>query len=82
MSVDDDRKNMLIALFGSTLISFAPLFYQYSGANPATGAFFRMSYAIPFLALIIFLSKAKDTRSSKSRLLTLFAGLLLSLIHI
>ena len=61
MSVDNDRKNMLIAMFGSTLISFAPLFYRYSEANPATGAFFRMSYALPFLILIILLSKPKIT---------------------
>jgi drug/metabolite transporter (DMT)-like permease len=79
MTVHDDRKNMLIAMFGSILISFAPLFYRYSEANPATGAFFRMSYALPFLILIILLSKPKDTRSPKSRLLTLFAGLLISL---
>ena len=38
-----------------------------------------MSYALPFLILIILLSKPKDTRSPKSRLLTLFAGLLISL---
>ncbi len=79
MSVDEDRKNMLIALFGSTLISFAPLFYQYSDTNPATGAFFRMSYALPFLALIILFSKSEDTRSRKSRLMTFYAGLIISL---
>jgi|TARA_B110000914_G_scaffold211512_1_gene211642 drug/metabolite transporter (DMT)-like permease len=79
MSVDEDRKYMLIALFGSTLISFAPLLYQYSDTNPATGAFFRMSYALPFLALIIYFRKSTDTRSNKSRLLTFYAGLLISL---
>ena len=79
MSVDEDRKNMLIALFGSTLISFAPLLYQYSDTNPVTGAFFRMSYALPFLALIIFFSKSKDTRSRRSRFLTFYAGLIISL---
>ena len=48
MSVSEDRKNMFIALFGSTLISFAPLLYQYSETNPVTGAFFRMVYALPY----------------------------------
>jgi drug/metabolite transporter (DMT)-like permease len=79
MTVTEDRKNMFIALFGSTLISFAPLLYQYSAANPVTGAFFRMSYALPFLALIILFRNSKDTRSNKSRLLTFVAGLLISL---
>ena len=79
MPVNGDRKNMLIALFGSTLISFAPLFYQYSETNPVTGAFFRMAYALPVLILLIFLLNSKDTRSRESRSLTLFAGLLISL---
>ena len=79
MSVNEDRKNMFIALFGSTLISFAPLLYQYSETNPVTGAFFRMAYALPVLILIIFLLNSEDTRSSESRFLTLFAGLLISL---
>ncbi len=79
MSVNEDRKNMFIALFGSTLISFAPLLYQYSEANPATGAFFRMIYALPFLALIIYFRNSNDTRSNKSRSLTFIAGLLISL---
>ena len=55
MPVNGDRKNMLIALFGSTLISFAPLFYQYSETNPVTGAFFSMAYALQVLILLIFL---------------------------
>ena len=76
MSVNEDRKNMFIALFGSTLISFAPLLYQYSETNPVTGAFFRMAYALPVLILIIFLLNSEDTRSPGSRFLTLFAGLL------
>ena len=79
MPVNEDRKNMFIALFGSTLISFAPLFYLYSETNPVTGAFFRMAYALPVLILLIFLLNSKDTRSRESRSLTLFAGLLISL---
>ena len=79
MSVSEDRKNMFIALFGSTLISFAPLLYQYSETNPVTGAFFRMVYALPILILIIYYRGSTDTRSRESRYLTFFAGLLISL---
>lgn len=38
-----------------------------------------MAYALPVLILIIFLLNSEDTRSSESRFLTLFAGLLISL---
>ena len=77
--VDSDRKNMLVALFGSTVISFAPLFYRYSESNPVTGAFFRMAYALPVLALLIYFVNSKDSRSPKSRWLAFSAGLLLAL---
>ncbi len=79
MSVNDDRKNMIIALIGSILISFAPLFYRYSESNPVTGAFFRMAYALPVLLLLIYIFRQEDTRSRESRILTLFAGFLISL---
>jgi len=79
LAVGKDRKYMLIALFGSTLISFAPLFYKYSATNPVTGAFFRMAYALPVLALLVYFLKSKDSRSSKSRWLAFSAGLLLAL---
>ena len=77
--VDSDRKNMLVALFGSTVISFAPLFYRYSESNPVTGAFFWMAYALPVLALLIYFVNSKDSRSPKSRWLAFSAGLLLAL---
>ena len=42
----DDRRIMLIALAGASLLSFAPLLYIQSETTPITGAFFRMVYAI------------------------------------
>ncbi len=52
MSADSDRRTMLIALAGAVAISFSPVFYIYSDTNPSTGAFFRMLYALPALALL------------------------------
>ena len=74
----DDRRTMLIALAGAGAISFAPLLYKLSETNPATGAFFRMAYAVPLLFLIVFLSKKQETRDIRSRRLTFLAGLIIA----
>ena len=70
---------MAIAMFGGVVVSFAPILYALSDANPLTGAFFRMIYALPFLLIIIFFRKAKDTRSVNTRLIALVAGFAFSL---
>ena len=57
MSADADRGVMLSALAGGSAISFAPLLYSLSDTNPATGAFFRMAYAVPILALMVYFLK-------------------------
>ena len=75
----DDRRTMLIALAGATLISFAPLLYIQSDTTPLTGAFFRMAYALPILAILVFLLKREDNRDSRSRMLSFAAGLLLAI---
>ena len=77
-ALTDDRRTMLIALAGAGAISFAPLLYKLSETNPATGAFFRMAYAVPLLCLIVFLSKKKETRDIRSRRLTFLAGLIIA----
>ena len=69
---------MLIALAGAVAISFSPVFYVFSGTNPSTGAFFRMLYALPALALLAYLVRSSDTRSSRTR----WMAFGLSLIHI
>ena len=73
------RKSMGIAMFGGVVVSFAPILYALSDANPLTGAFFRMLYAIPFFLLIIFLRKDTDTRSTNTRLIAVIAGFAFSL---
>ena len=73
------RKSMGIAMFGGVVVSFAPILYALSDANPLTGAFFRMLYAIPFFLLIIVLRKDTDTRSISTRLIAVIAGFAFSL---
>ena len=78
MPVETDRRAMLIALIGAAVISFSPVFYIYSDTNPSTGAFFRMLYALPALALLAFVIRKSDTRSSQMRWMAFGAGLLLA----
>ena len=78
MSADSDRRTMLIALTGAVAISFSPVFYIYSDTNPSTGAFFRMLYALPALALLAYLVRKADTRSSRTRWTAFGAGLILA----
>ena len=78
MPVETDRRSMLIALIGAAVISFSPVFYIYSDTNPSTGAFFRMLYALPALALLAFIIRKSDTRSSQMRWIAFGAGLLLA----
>ena len=73
------QKPMGIAMFGGVVVSFAPILYALSDANPLTGAFFRMAYAIPFLLMIIWFRKAQDPRSTNTRLIAVIAGFAFSL---
>ena len=73
------QKSMAIAMFGGVVVSFAPILYALSDANPLTGAFFRMAYALPFLLLIIWFRKADDSRSNNTRLIAVVAGFAFSL---
>ena len=78
MTANLDRRTMLVALAGAVAISFSPVFYVYSDTNPSTGAFFRMLYALPALALLAFLVRKADTRSSRTRWTAFGAGLILA----
>jgi len=79
MGFENLQKSMAIAMFGGVVVSFAPILYALSEANPLTGAFFRMVYALPFLLIIILFRKAEDTRSVNTRLIALVAGFAFSL---
>tara|TARA_B110000881_G_C18570723_1_gene515399 strand:+ start:1028 stop:1924 length:897 start_codon:yes stop_codon:yes gene_type:complete len=69
---------MLTALGGAVAISFAPIFYIYSDTNPVTGAFFRMLYALPLLAIIKFNIRKIDSRSIETRMIAFGAGMVLA----
>ncbi len=79
MASAEDRRTMLIALAGATVISFAPLLYVRSDTTPLTGAFYRMLYALPLLGLLVWMSKKEDPRDSNSRWLAFGAGILLAI---
>lgn len=79
MATVEDRRTMLIALAGATVISFAPLLYIRSDTTPLTGAFYRMLYALPLLGLLVWTSKKEDPRNSNSRRLAFGAGVLLAI---
>ena len=73
------KKAMTIAILGGIIISFAPILYILSDANPLSGAFFRMLYALPFLGLIIWFRGQLDPRSMNTRLIAIGAGIIFSL---
>ena len=73
------KKSMAIAMFGGVVVSFAPILYAISNANPLTGAFFRMVYALPFLGLIIWFRGVGDSRSTNTRFIAIIVGLFFSL---
>ena len=75
----EDRRTMLIALAGATVISFAPFLYIRSDTDPLTGAFYRMLYALPLLGLLVWTSKKEDPRNTNSRWLAFGAGILLAI---
>ncbi|MBJ32532.1 MAG: hypothetical protein CMB69_00915 [Euryarchaeota archaeon] len=75
----EDRRTMLIALAGATVISFAPFLYIRSDTDPLTGAFYRMLYALPLLGLLVWISKKEDPRNTNSRWLAFGAGILLAI---
>jgi len=79
MHTGELKRTMTIALVGALAISFAPILYTVSNLNPLSGAFFRMLYALPFLALIIWFRAVDDNRSFNTRLIAFAAGLVFAL---
>ena len=79
MHAGELKRTMTIALVGALAISFAPILYTVSNLNPLSGAFFRMLYALPFLALIIWFRAVDDNRSFNTRLIAFAAGLVFAL---
>jgi drug/metabolite transporter (DMT)-like permease len=74
-----DQLTTTAALIGATIISFSAIFFALSGADPLTGAFYRVGYAIPILFVIWWVRRHLDHRSARSRWLALAAGVALGL---
>ena len=71
-------KNFFILLLGAGLIGLAPLFVRWSELSPSWILFYRMFFALPFLALINFYynkSEAFKLRNGKNLSLVIVAAL-------
>lgn len=63
-----------VAAAGAVVISFSAILFALSGASPATNAFFRPAYGLPFLVAWAWLRPAVAPRTLRERLLTVAAG--------
>ena len=68
----------LLALSGVVLISFSAVFVRLASVSPVTVTFFRAAYAIPPLAILWFVQRARDTRRGRDRLIAFASGLVLA----
>ncbi len=68
---------LLAALAGALAISFSGIFFELSGVDPVTGAFFRLAYALPVLFVIWFMFRGRDHRTRQKRLLAFGSGFLM-----
>lgn len=70
---------LVAALIGAVAISFSAVWFELADVGAVTGAFFRVTYALPILLLLWWRVRDRDRRSRKARLLALGAGLALGL---
>ena len=52
------RKSLAVLIMGACVIGFAPIFVRLSDAGPAATGFWRMAFALPFLAMMAARSPA------------------------
>jgi drug/metabolite transporter (DMT)-like permease len=68
----------LLALLGVLSISFSAVFIRLASVSPVTAAFFRALYAIPVLAPLWHLWRARDGRTAAARGVAFASGLVLA----
>ncbi|MBP1633161.1 MAG: family transporter [Acidobacteria bacterium] len=68
----------LAALAGVLAITFSPIFVRLSGLSPATVAFWRLAYALPFVFTAWLMVRGRDPRPLRSRAQAAAAGLFLA----
>lgn len=69
----------LSAVSGVLIISFSAILVRLAGVTPTTSAFFRASYALPFLLALWLLQRRSHHRPARDRLLAIAAGVFLGL---
>jgi drug/metabolite transporter (DMT)-like permease len=69
----------LAALAGAIAITFSPIFVRLAGVSPATVAFWRLTYAVPMVAVAWLVVRRADRRPLRARLQAGAAGLFLAL---
>lgn len=68
---------LIAALLGATAISFSAVWFALADVGAVTGAFFRATYALPFLFFLWWRTRSRDRRSGRARGLAVASGLLL-----
>jgi drug/metabolite transporter (DMT)-like permease len=68
----------LIGLAGIITISWSSVFVVLADVAPATAAFFRAVYAVPVLLVLWVLTRERDHRPARARLIAVGAGLFLA----
>lgn len=66
------------ALVGALVISFSAILYRLAETGPVTGAFFRMTYALPILGALWLWGRQRDDRRSAERWMAALAGVFLA----
>lgn len=66
------------ALLGAVMISFSAIFFGLSEVSPITGAFFRVAYALPLLAVLWLIRRKQDRRPLSRHWIAIGAGVALS----
>jgi drug/metabolite transporter (DMT)-like permease len=69
---------LVAALVGAIAISFSAVWFELADVGAVTGAFFRVTYALPILWLLWMRVRHRDQRSARARWLAAAAGVMLA----